>query len=65
MSGPGLNTFESKNRNLSKGTFKKDFFDEEISELHNASNDPSIQTPFQKRGLRLRCPANKKCKLIL
>ena len=59
----GPNTFESKNRKLSKRTFKKDLFDKEFSELHHASNKPSIQTPSRKEGLRIRSPANKKCKL--
>ena len=36
MSAPGV--LKSKAIHLSKGSFKKDFCDEEISELHNALN---------------------------
>ena len=43
---------------------KKDYFDEEISDLRVATNNPNVLTPSRKEGLTRRSPVNKKRKLI-
>ena len=43
MSAPRL--LKSKSTNLSKGNYKKDFFDKEISELHNALKQSTTPKP--------------------
>ena len=53
-SAPGLLKSESKSSHISIKTLKMDFFDKEISKLHNAPH-PNIQTPS---------PVNNKHKLI-
>ena len=41
-----------------------DYFDEKCSELRFAANNPNVQTPSLKEGLRIRSPVNKKRNLI-
>ena len=60
---PGQKKSQSKTKTLSLGKHKKDYFDEEISELRYAAINPCIQTPSRNEGLRIRSPVNKKSKL--
>ena len=51
---------KSLSPNLLKRHSKKDFYDEEISELHYASKHPLTQTPSRRDGLRNTSPVKTK-----
>ena len=59
ITAPGMEKTESKTKKLSTGKHKIYYFDTEISELRFAANNPNIQTPSRKEGLRIRSPVNK------